>query len=106
LNFVLAEPIKAAVAYRNGVLVQVPRPERFAIHKLIVADRRRNADASKAPKDRAQAAFLIEGLAEDRPDDLRYAYEAACAAGPRWRGHLDATLSRMPRTRALLGPAP
>ncbi|WP_241560124.1 GSU2403 family nucleotidyltransferase fold protein [Solirhodobacter olei] len=25
--------------YRSGVLVQIPQPERFAIHKLIVADR-------------------------------------------------------------------
>ena len=42
LNFLIAEPIHAAALYRSGVLVQVPRPERFAIHKLIVADRRRD----------------------------------------------------------------
>lgn len=41
LNYLIAEPIKAAVLYRSGVLVQIPQPERFAIHKLIVADRRR-----------------------------------------------------------------
>jgi len=37
LNYLLAEPIKAAAIYQSGVLVQIPRPERFAIHKLIVA---------------------------------------------------------------------
>ena len=99
LNYLIAEPIKAAVPYRSGVLVQIPRPERFAIHKLIIADRRRDGpDSLKALKDRGQAAFLIEALAEDRPDDLREAYEDALASGPRWRERLESTLKRMPET--------
>ncbi len=103
LNFALAEPIRAPVTYRSGVLVQIPRPERFAIHKLIVADRRREGpDSLKSLKDRLQAAFLIEVLAEDRPDDLLEAWEAARAAGPRWRERLDASLGRLPETRARL----
>jgi hypothetical protein len=40
LNYLIADPIRVPFMYRSGVLVQVPRPERFAIHKLIVADRR------------------------------------------------------------------
>lgn len=103
LDYVLAEPIMAPVTYRSGVLVQVPRPERYAIHKLIVADRRREgADSLKARKDRLQAEFLIEVLAEDRPDDLAEAWEAAREAGPRWRERLDATLARLPATRERL----
>jgi hypothetical protein len=103
LNYLIAEPIKAAVPYRSGVLVQIPRPERFAIHKLIIADRRRDGPNSlKATKDRRQAAFLIEALAEDRPDDLREAYEDALGRGPRWRERLDNTLKRMPETMARL----
>lgn len=96
LNFLIAEPIHAAAIYRSGVLVQVPRPERFAIHKLIVADRRRD-DASrlKAAKDREQAAFIIKVLAEDRPDDLRRAYDSAMSVGPRWREHIANSLKRM-----------
>jgi hypothetical protein len=78
--------------------VQVPRPERYAIHKLIVADRRRDGpDELKARKDRAQAAFLIEVLSEERPDDLAEAYAGALANGPAWRSRLSATLDRMPR---------
>ncbi len=99
LNYVLADPIQAAAVYRSGVLIQIPRPERFAIHKLIVADRRRGDLALKAEKDRRQAAFLIEALAEDRPDDLAEAYRDAMDAGPRWRERLDRTLDRMPETR-------
>jgi hypothetical protein len=96
LNFLIAEPIHAAAIYRSGVLVQVPRPERYAIHKLIVADRRRDGTGSlKAPKDREQAAFLIAAMAEDRPDDLSRAYSAALEVGPRWREHIANSLERM-----------
>lgn len=103
LNFLIAGPIKAAALYRSGVLVQIPRPERYAIHKLIVADRRRaEADQLKSRKDRAQAALLIEALAEDRPDELREAYEDALSRGPQWRAHIGATLKRMPETAAKL----
>nr|WP_103256215.1 GSU2403 family nucleotidyltransferase fold protein [Tabrizicola aquatica] len=99
LNFLIAGPIKAVALYRSGVLVQIPRPERYAVHKLIVADRRRaGADQLKSRKDRAQAALLVEALAEDRPDELREAYEDAMTRGPQWRAHIGATLARMPET--------
>ncbi len=59
LNYLIADPIYAAAIYRSGILVQVPRPEKFAVHKLIVADRRRGgASQLKASKDREQAAFF------------------------------------------------
>ncbi len=103
LNYLIAEPIQVAVPYRSGVLVQIPRPERFAIHKLIVADRRKDGpDSLKAAKDRTQAAFLIDILAEDRPDDLAEAYEDAASRGPRWRERIAATLARMPQLRSRL----
>lgn len=99
LNFLIADPIPVAVPYRYGVLAQVPRPERFAVHKLIVADRRQGGqDVLKARKDRAQAAFLIDVLAEDRPGDLLEAFEDAWDRGPRWRARLTSTLKRLPET--------
>ncbi len=103
LNFLIAEPLHAAALYRSGILVQVPRPERYAIHKLIVADRRRGGEGRlKSSKDREQAAFLIEALAEDRPDDLFRAYTHALTVGPRWRAHLGSSLDRMAGTKAIL----
>lgn len=103
LNYLIADPIEVPFLYRDGSLVQVPRPERFAIHKLIVADRRRGEDGrQKAEKDRAQADYLIRILAEDRPLDLLEAYETARETGPRWQARLDASLARMPQTRAVL----
>ncbi len=99
LNYLIADPIHAVALYRSGVLVQVPRPERFAIHKLIVADQRRGEpERLKARKDRAQARFLISVLAEDRPDELAQAYEDALRGEPRWRERIAATLKRMPET--------
>lgn len=96
LNYLIAEPIPAAVLYRSGVLVQIPRPERFAIHKLIVAARREARDKIKAEKDRRQARFLVEALAEDRPDDLRDAYKDALSRGPKWQDRITTTLKLMP----------
>lgn len=103
LNYLIAEPIKAVAVYRSGVLIQVPRPERFAIHKLIVADRRRDGpDSLKSEKDRLQAEFLIRILTEDRPDELKEAFEDAIASGPQWQHRLEKSLDRMPETQNLL----
>lgn len=107
LNFLIAEPIQVPLLYRSGTLVQIPRPERYAIHKLIIADRRRDGpDALKSRKDRAQAAFLIEVLSEERPDDLRDAYEIALENGKSWRTRLQASLDRMPDTAQTLARLP
>lgn len=103
LNYLIADPIPAIALYRSGVLVQIPRPERYALHKLIVADRRQGGpDQAKARKDRAQAAQLIEVLAQDRPDDLREAWHDAQSRGPRWRDRLGASLARLPQTTDIL----
>lgn len=97
LNYLLAEPIFAAATYRDGILLQIPRPERFAIHKLIVADRRlEGPDSLKAIKDRLQAEFLIDILATDRPDDLRDALDDALSRGKRWRERIESSLRKMP----------
>mgnify|MGYP001764947071 CR=1 FL=1 len=56
----------------------------------------------KSVRDRAQASFLIDVLAEDRPDELREAQEDALSRGPKWREHVEAGLMRMPGTRARL----
>lgn len=103
LNYLIAEPVAVPLLYRSGILVQVPRPERYAIHKFIVADRRREgANALKARKDRAQATFLIDVLSEDRPEDLADAYADALARGPVWRSCIQASLDRLPEQRAKL----
>ncbi|MFG6607634.1 GSU2403 family nucleotidyltransferase fold protein [Sulfitobacter sp. 1A10445] len=63
--------------------VQLPlTPERFAIHKLIVADRHRSDPRRlKSRKDRAQTDLLIKALSEARPGKLAEAYEDAIGRG-------------------------
>lgn len=95
LNYLIANPINAAGIYRDGILIRIPRPERFAVHKLIVADRRQDGpDSIKSQKDRMQAELLIAILAEDRPGDLAEAYQDALGRGPRWRDRLSRSLKR------------
>ena len=103
LNYLISDAIPAIGLYREGVLVQVPRPEKFAIHKLIVADRRRaEPNDFKSAKDREQAAFIIAVMAEDRPYDLWDAYQDALGRGEKWRDRIGRSLAKMPRTREIL----
>ena len=106
LNFLIAEPIPAVALYRSGILVQIPRPERYAIHKLIVARRRSAGSKAKARKDLAQAEQLIRILAEDRPSALEEAFEHAMATGPRWRDAIGKSLRQKPLLAGLLRPGP
>ncbi len=99
LNYLIAEPLTVPLLYRSGALIQIPRPERFAIHKLIVSERRRGFDAvQKAQKDRSQAAFLIRVLAEEDPHALAEAHHNAFSKGPAWRTAINDALNRMPET--------
>ena len=93
LNYLLADPIPAVGLYRQGVLVRIPRPDRFAIHKLIVAQQRTGAGLAKRRKDLGQAQALIISLAEDRPAELKQAYETAMEQGPSWREAIGASLT-------------
>ncbi len=103
LNFLIADPIPAVALYRSGVLVQIPRPERYAVHKLIIAQRRSGPARSKAVKDLAQAHALIAILAEDRPGELAEAYRTAHGSGPRWREAMARSLAQRPEIAKLVG---
>ncbi len=102
LNFLIADPIDAVALYLDGILVQIPRPERYAIHKLIVAQRRKRADRAKARKDLEQARDLIEVLATDRFEDLKDAFETAMEIGPKWRQLISKSLEQRSDIRSLM----
>lgn len=87
LDYLIAESADSVLLYRGGALVNVPKPERFAVHKLIVATRRQEG-AAKIDKDLAQVGMLIETLSEKRAPLLRDAWEEARARGPSWRNAL------------------
>jgi hypothetical protein len=84
LDYILEDAQQAAVVNGGGVLVRVSSPARFAVLKLLVAQDRPAAFQTKARKDLAQAAALIDALAELRPGDLEAALAVARGRGRRW----------------------
>ena len=98
LDFLFHEPARAVVLHSAGIPVLVPRPARYAVHKLIVAARRRTAETgqSKAGKDLDQAAALIEALLQNRmSDDFAEALVEALDRGPHWRSAIGQSLRRL-----------
>lgn len=96
LNFLIHDAAPAAMLYRYGVLVNIPRPARYAVHKVIVSTRRRAGLEAKAQKDIRQAAELIEVLNEIFPDELEGACAEAAGRGPVWFRALQAGTRRLP----------
>ena len=102
LDFLIFEPVRSLLLHKSGVPVVVPSPERYAVHKLIVATRRRADEdgASKRSKDIVQVDRLIEALAQTRhQSDLALAYDEAWNRGPAWRDALKQGLSYLPSRR-------
>lgn len=90
LDFVMEQPERAVLIGRSAVLVNVPDPARFALHKLITSRERAAAFHAKAAKDLVQAAQLLAVLLEDRPYDVATAWTAVKTRGRRWtRNVLD-----------------
>ncbi len=84
LDFLMSEPVRGAVIDGGGVLVNVPQPARFALHKLMVSCERDVTAQTKVAKDLAQAAQLLEVLMDERPGDLSLAWEAVARRGTGW----------------------
>lgn len=102
MDFLLRETVEAALLHGSGVLVNLPTPARFAVHKLIVS-RDHQVNPEKGRKDRLQAAHLIEALSLEDPFALRDAYAEARDRGPEWRRPLDQAVSLLPEAaRAVL----
>jgi hypothetical protein len=98
LDYLIFNPIRTVLLHKSGVTVNVPAPERYAIHKLIVASRRQNDDNGvlKREKDVQQASYLFEALSETRRhSDLALAYCEAWDRGQSWRAAMARGLSFM-----------
>ncbi len=108
MDFLLKETVQAAMLSKTGVLVNVPTPERYAVHKIVVATMRHSSgeSAAKADKDIAQAATLIEALSAKRHlDDFKSALAEAKKRGAGWRERIKVGMSRLPDdTRESVSP--
>ncbi|MGB5625213.1 MAG: GSU2403 family nucleotidyltransferase fold protein [Woeseiaceae bacterium] len=81
LDYLLDDLQPAVLLYEHGIMINVPAPGRFAIHKCVVSQKRPAALAAKASKDLSQAEQLFQVLLENRPSDITLAYDAANAHG-------------------------
>ncbi len=98
MDFLLKDTVQAAVLSKTGALVNVPTPERYTVHKLIVATMRHSSgeSAAKSDKDIAQAATLIEALsAKRRLDDFKSALAEAKKRGVGWRERIKEGMARL-----------
>lgn len=98
LDYLIHDPERSVLLHGGGVPVTVPRAERFAVHKLIVAAARENA--AKSNKDVLQANSLIMALAAKRPIELGEAVIEARALGKSWAQKLDRGTARLPAITA------
>jgi hypothetical protein len=106
MDYLLRAPVRSLVLYGPGVSVNVPAPERFAIHKLIVSTRR-PADAvgtAKSRKDLAQSGELILAFNQSgRASTIESAWREAWERGPHWRVGLQrGSAALIPEARAVL----
>lgn len=89
LEYLLEDSQPAAVPGGAGILVRVPQPGRFALHKLVVSQRRPSAETAKSRKDLAQAAAVLDVLKDVRPGDLEVAADAALKMGRKFMAQLN-----------------
>jgi hypothetical protein len=91
MDFLIDENVEAAIAWQDGVLVRVPAPARFAVHKMIVAQLRPAGDP-KRNKDLLQARDLATQLEANDPDTWDDMVKEARARGRSWSTKVDAGL--------------
>jgi len=108
LDFLIHRPEPAVVLHGAGIYVNVPAPERYAVHKLIVTHRRVGPGKAKQAKDLLQAEALLNRLVDVRPEELRDVWQEAVSRGDKWSESMMASLARLDakvrdRTLAVIG---
>jgi hypothetical protein len=95
LDFLIEDPIDAVVPVGGGILVKIPAPERYALHKLIVAQARERSQHAKRQKDLAQAEELLAVLREDLPEQLAAAWQDLAKRGRGYAGNARKSLAAL-----------
>jgi len=98
LDFLIRSPEPAVVLYDVGIYVLVPAPERYAVHKLIVAQRRVGPGNIKRAKDLLQSEALLDRLVEARPNELRDTWHEAESRSAKWSNYMLAGLAGIDAT--------
>ena len=95
LRWLMESPVPAVALHGSGIALKVPTPARYAIHKLIIAQKRAT-DRGKRQKALLQAKALIEALRVTDQRALRDTYDDACGQGDQgWRHPIERSLSEL-----------
>ena len=86
LDYLLEDIQPAVLLLGHGIMINIPSPGRFAVHKCVVSQRRTAAMTAKAQKDLRQAELVFQALLELRPAEISIALQAA---EPRGDGFAD-----------------
>ncbi len=98
LDWLIADPVETIVLHGPGVQAIVPRPARYAVHKLIISQKRFGADNPKRMKDLIQAAALMAALDRNDPFALQDALKDARQRGKNgWSEPIDKSLKEIER---------
>ena len=91
MEYSLVDTTQALILSKEGgCIVNIPAPERYAVHKLIIYGERPVSDRSKANKDLGQAAAIFKVLFEGGNASLvRDAWTDALSRGPGWVKRLN-----------------
>lgn len=104
LAWLIDGSVRTVALWGGGVLVNVPQPARYAVHKLILAQRRDISGRLKRAKDLAQAKALIEVLLKHDPFTLEDALNDARAQGEKgWSVPISRSLEEVGLTDAVAG---
>lgn len=95
LDYLIHEPVRTVMLHKGGIPVLVPQPARYAVHKLIVASRRKTGEG-KDMKDLRQAHDLATALRETgRQEELNLAISEAMERGSHWKQAMEASRNKM-----------
>lgn len=95
LSYVIESPVPSVLLDTTPVLINIPQPVRYAMHKLIVSQVRDASSDAKRPKDLYQAYQILSVLQENRPFDIQPAWDNLMEHGPKWKKYAEAGLAAM-----------
>ena len=95
LSYLVENPVQAVIADTEPLLVNIPQPVRYAMHKLIVSQIRDVSASAKSHKDLFQSHQLLTLLKNERPADIQPAWDNLVGRGPKWKKRAEAGLAEM-----------
>lgn len=96
LDYLMEQSTQGIVVANVGaVIVNLPNPARYGLHKLLVAAERPGHEQAKAAKDLAQSAAMLEYLLDHQPGAALDAWAALNERGPGWRKRAQDSLNSL-----------